>query len=173
MQDVLKIFQSIVVHSLLRFAAGVVIVLIGMLISDIPTMLMSPHWPVTDGSIQKSRLVGTSVRGWDGEFFFETKAFIGYQYTVDGVEYSASRVNPIDTPFHQYQRSYTDRYPIGKEVVVYYNPRDPSDAVLEPGFVDVLKAFDIFSWILFGTGIYFVLTAILEMRKRNLRLNVF
>jgi hypothetical protein len=129
-------------------------------------MIESAQWPTTEGTIVKSRFVGTSVRGWDGDYFIETNAHIQYQYSVNGISYSSSAVNSIKSPFPLYSSSYVSRYPVGAEVIVYYDPKDHSEAVLDPGVVDIFKAFDIFSYLLFGAGIYYIILGVQEIRKR-------
>ena len=69
----------------------------------------------------------------------------------------------MDSP--NYPASVASRYPVGKDVVVYYNPKDPADAVLEPGYVGLFKPFDVFSYLIFGVGLYFIYLGILEIKK--------
>jgi hypothetical protein len=137
-------------------------------------MIRSKRWPAIEGTIVKSRLVGTAVRGWDGDYFVETNVNINYRYSVNGSVYFSSRVNSIKSPFNEYPRNYADRYPLGKDVIVYYNPKNPSDAVLEPGFVISLKAFDIFSYLLFGLGFSYAYRGISRIRniRRSIKIRV-
>ena len=65
-------------------------------------------------------------------------ALLVYSYTVHGVRYENNRRSffsegAIESP--DYAEEVVQQYPVGKEVTVYYNPDDPSDAVLEPGSV--------------------------------------
>jgi hypothetical protein len=167
MQNALKVFDNLRAHPFLHFVAGAAFLLLGIAISDIPTMIESAQWPTTEGTIVKSRLVGTSVRGWDGDYFTETNAHIQYQYRVNGISYSSSAVNSIKSPFPLYSSSYVSRYPLGEDVIVYYNPKNPSEAVLEPGVLDIFKAFDIFSYLLFGAGIYYIYLGISRNQKER------
>lgn len=64
-----------------------------------------------------------------------------------------------------YPPSYANRYPAGKVATVFYNPKDPSEAVLEPGFVDTLRTFDVISFSPLVSGIYFVLLGIFGRYK--------
>jgi hypothetical protein len=91
----------------------------------------SPSWPTTTGVIEESRVIRMS--NGDG-------VRVVYSYSVDDVRYSSSNISYKrlegargewllpDTP-----RGIVSRYPVGKEVSVYYHPRDPRSAVLEPG----------------------------------------
>ena len=54
-----------------------------------------------------------------------------YSYQVDGSTYEGTRLTLLD-----YRTDLADahvRYPVGAHVMVYYNPADPGEAVLEPG----------------------------------------
>jgi hypothetical protein len=127
---------------------------LGILISDIPTMVVSSGWPTTRGEVVSNRLVGQKFKEYDGDYYLNVDAFIRYEYTVDGFSFSSLSINSINTPF--YPREVVVRYPVGTEVTVYYNPKDPSEAVLEPGFVNLFKALDIFSYLSFAVGAYFL-----------------
>jgi hypothetical protein len=167
MHEQLKVFQNFRGHPFLRIGAGVAIFLFGIVLTDIPTMIMSSGWPATEGIIVTNRLVGTSVREWTDNLYTERYAYIRYQYFVNGSLYSSSAVNSINPPLSWYPPSYANQYPVGKSVMVYYNPRDPSEAVLEPGFVDVIKTFDVISLSFFGAGIYFIFLGIKGMKMRD------
>jgi len=156
MQNQREVFQNLLGQPFLRIVAGGAILLFGIFLTDIPTMVMSSGWPATEGNVVTNRLVGTSVREWTGNLYTVRQVFISYQYFVNGSAYSSSAINSIDSPFHLYPTSYASRYPVGKDVIVYYNPRDPSEAVLEPGFVDVYETFDLVSLIVLGAGIYLI-----------------
>ena len=156
MQKEPNVFPNLRGNPFLRLVVGGAIFVLGIFFSDIPTMIMSKEWPATEGNIVTCRLVGTSVREWTGDLYTETNVFIRYEYVVNGISYSSSAVNSINSPFFLYPPSYASRYPVGEHVRVYYNPKDPSEAVLEPGFVDILKAFDIISILFLCVGIYFI-----------------
>ena len=140
---------------------------LGILFSDIPTMIVSPGWPTTDGTIISRRIVGQRFKQYDDTFYTNFDVYIRYQYSVSGISYSSLSVNAIDTPF--YPSSIANRYPAGKDVIVYYNPNDPSEAVLEPGFVSIFKAFDVFSYLFFGVGLFFIFLGISRIKNYSER----
>ena len=152
---------------LLSLLTGVVIFVIGILISDIPKMIVSRGWPATEGTILNHRFVAQKFKEYDGDFYTSVEVQIRYQYAVNGISYTSKSINSLDTPFNLYPSRYAYRYPVGGEVIVYYNPNNPSEAVLEPGFVNVYKAFDVFSYILFGSGIIFLCYGISMIKKRK------
>ena len=91
----------------------------------------SPGWPVAPGAIEESRIIRAS-KG-DG-------VRVVYGYSVDEARYSSNTISYArfdgaqgvwllpDTP-----QDLVNRYPVGKEVPVYYEPGNPRNAVLEPG----------------------------------------
>ena len=165
MQKKRNVFEFIRGKPLFSLIISGVIFFIGILFSDIPTMIVSQGWPTTDGIIISNRLVGQKFKEYDGDFYTNIDVYIRYKYTVNGISYSSLSINSIDTPF--YPSSFASRYPVGKDVIVYYNPKVPSKAVLEPGFVGIFKAFNIFSYLIFGAGIYFIFRGISRIKKNS------
>ena len=82
----------------------------------------SRRWPAVAG-----RIVGSEIR--DG------RAVIRFVYTVEGEEHEGFDVAAGDWPFQSARSAArrVQRYPVGAQVNVYYNPRHPNIAVLEPG----------------------------------------
>lgn len=147
----------------LNLIIGGVIILIAILSSDIPKMVVSPRWPTTNGTILHHRFVGVKFREYGGGFYTNVDVYIRYEYAVDGVSYTSLSVNSLDTPFQP--SSYASRFPVGEDVIVYYNPENPSDAVLEPGFVNIFKAFEGFSSLFLVVGVFLFILGILESKK--------
>ncbi len=59
---------------------------------------------------------------------------VSYEYTVNGQTYQGNRFWP-----EKLQISHADKiqstiaeYPVGSQVIVYYNPQNPADAYLQP-----------------------------------------
>ncbi|MCP4140204.1 MAG: DUF3592 domain-containing protein [Chloroflexi bacterium] len=167
MKKKLNVFKLIQSKPFLHLITGSVIFLLGILISDIPTMVLSQGWPTTEGKIISHKFQGQKFKEYGGGFYTKIDVFIHYEYSIEEISYTSKAINSIDIPFYLYPESYADRYPIGKDVIVYYNPKDPAEALLEPGFVDVHKAFDVFSYLFFGAGIYFINRGISKIKKQN------
>ena len=83
-------------------------------------------------------------------------ARIFYRYSVDGTEYQGQRYRYDNHPTDQAPvNAIIAAHPRGSEIKVYYNPRDPQDACLEPG-VDksdvLLPLFLMFCIFFFASG---------------------
>jgi len=102
----------------------------------------SPAWPVTEGTVEESKVVVKTSGGRRGT----TSVFWEFEYTyfVDGEIYFAKgntlRFGKI---FYGRDESYDfkKRFPKGKTLNVYYNPKKPSQSILEPGFNKSLERF--------------------------------
>lgn len=112
-----------------RFGTAQILLIIGLGIflygaNTLVTAWRSVTWPTTDGKISYSAL----HRG-------RTVTQLWYEYHVQGVRYVAEnyRVGGNATPFEDVATAAAQRYPAGRVVKVFYNPNDPSEAVLEPG----------------------------------------
>lgn len=90
----------------------------------------SEGWPTAPGVVTRSRYdAGDTVR--------PRGLLLEYDFTVSGQPYRGTRVHfGHSGPFVVLNEAYVvqDRYPEGSAVTVYYNPRDPYNSVLEPGF---------------------------------------
>ncbi len=161
------IIDFILTRPRLSVLTGVLLIFLGILFSGLPTMIASLRWSTAEGIITSHQFQGKTFREYDGDAYKEVHVFIRYEYTVDAVTYMSQSINAFDLPF--YPPEVAARYPVDKKVTVYYDPKNPAEAVLEPGFVDVLKAFDVFSYLFFGAGIYFIHHGISGRKKAAIR----
>jgi hypothetical protein len=90
----------------------------------------SRTWPSTTGKIVKSRV---ELAG--GRDMATVEARIMYEYQVGGRQYQCDQIHSGDKFFEMISKEETydlvDRYPVGREVTVYYNPDNPAEAALE------------------------------------------
>jgi hypothetical protein len=120
----------------------------------------SASWPVVQGKMTYARAVPTKVNNSQ-----EYRLSVKYTYSVDGKSYSGDRITASDG-YQKTRRKANDvlkKYPVGKEVSVYYSPSDPSLAVLKTGANK--NAFMLMS----GGVICFLLAAVIivsELKKR-------
>jgi len=86
------------------------------------------RWPVVTGTVQSSRI--EKVRSRFGSIY---KLHIEYTYPVAGITYSSDQRRFDDDDYaYKSATSRLARYPVGAQVPVFYDPRDPSSSVLEP-----------------------------------------
>ncbi|MGD8569916.1 MAG: DUF3592 domain-containing protein [Gammaproteobacteria bacterium] len=105
----------------LFIAAGLLATLWGWLI--IARARKTQQWPSVEGTIEESFM--------DNKELFPR---ISYSYAIDGQAYKRSMEFPGDvTPSQEFARSYLEKYPLGSQVKVYYNPENPDVTTLEPG----------------------------------------
>jgi hypothetical protein len=98
---------------------------------------------------------------------------IRYSYTVAGREFTGDRINVESGGYTGTDRSaaynLAGRYPVGVAVLVHYDPRNPSTAVLQAG------AAGFGSWILAALGLLILaatLVIALALRRRSPAPNV-
>lgn len=91
----------------------------------------SRGWPGTAGQIVESGVATTTDSEGDKTY----RLAVHYRFVVNGAEYTGKLVN-FGTPYARSParlQPVADRYPVGAAVTVYYDPRNPERAVLEPG----------------------------------------
>jgi hypothetical protein len=90
----------------------------------------SQAWPSTKGKIVTSRVELSSGRDMATVY-----AKIAFEYQLSGRTYQCDQVHSGDKYYAEATREETydlvDRYPVGREVTVYYNPDNPAEAALE------------------------------------------
>jgi hypothetical protein len=103
----------------------------------------SLSWPTVRGQVTES-----TVSTDDSDGFIEYRASVTYEYAANGRQYVGGRISFLDESFPDPEpaRDEAAQYPVGASVNVYYNPEDPSSAVLEPG------ASQIGLWTVSGLG---------------------
>ena len=126
----------------------------------------SPNWPTAQGTITRSSVglnSGGSRRTWDFH-----RASIAYTFTVAGRTYQGERVRYSQSIRNQSNAAagILFKYPLGKGVIVFYRPSDPSNCVLEPGGDIVLYLIPGAGLCLIGLGIYILFRLIWPGAKR-------
>ncbi len=86
-------------------------------------------WPTAAGTVYKSE-VRKNEKAHRGKKY---RAFIRYRYEVDGTAHAGKKVRfgPVVTSAREAEATARE-FPVDAAVTVYYNPDDPSDAVLDP-----------------------------------------
>jgi hypothetical protein len=141
-----------------RLLLGIAIIVMGLYfaVNQIPaitTGLQSHSWSVTTATVLSSGWLTHHATGDEYNQEYEGKGYthtpeITYSYTVKGRKFTGARSQLGDTGRRYVNeiRSVVDRYPVGRVVRVTYNPRDPSQSVLEPGVNGM-------SWFMLAVGL--------------------
>lgn len=126
----------------------------------------SQQWPSAEGSITLSEMA-TNYDSQDGSVTYSAKVL--YAYSVDGAEHMGSTVAFGDygssDPGHA--GGIVSRYPAGSMALVYYDPADPNNSVLEPGatwksFVGVIAGI-----VFFAIGILGFVVSLRKVRSKT------
>jgi len=116
---------------------GTILILVGVLLLLFVTRqwvigYSSHNWQTVQGQITTSKAIPCSRK----YHRFGSQASIVYKYSVNGVSYSSNNITfALDslTTFCGNAEKIMTRYPLGKDVLVYYDPKNPEKSVLRPG----------------------------------------
>jgi hypothetical protein len=119
-------------HKLILLGLAVGIVLFAVTLPRSFREMGSASWPATQGTIMKTNL----VRIFGPHQTEGYQPGLQYMYKVDGRSYVGTRID-----FHtqdsvhakESAESWLYKYPRGSAVRVYYDPKNPSITILEPG----------------------------------------
>ncbi|WP_127560322.1 DUF3592 domain-containing protein [Saccharospirillum alexandrii] len=90
----------------------------------------SQGWPSVVGRLVEVQL--WKKRLIEGEMKDAEHVKVAFSYQVNGRDYTG-RLPTFYTLVYPETVEFAERYPVGSEVQVYYNPVNPADAVLVPG----------------------------------------
>ena len=96
----------------------------------------SSSWQRVKGTVIASGVISERKRETTTQrAYTSSDAALIYQYQVNGRAYSSGKIRIGDFAIRSGSRAreIVSKYPEGKKVVVYYNPKNPTKAVLEPG----------------------------------------
>jgi hypothetical protein len=112
-----------------------ILFLLGVIIAfKVPKILSSMIWPKTEGVVFMSR-----IKAWEylPKYVDMWCPEVSYQYIIDGKTYISNSIDINNLYCSEHNDNLAKKvvslYPIGKQVQVYYNPKNPTIAVLEPG----------------------------------------
>ncbi len=117
--------------------AGVVFFFLSILlfvniIRDKQKAQASLSWPSVEGKIMEQRVSRSEVHDEDGVHISYTPEVV-FEYTVEGLSFQGQRIAFGSEPSfssHRKAEAFLAAYPEDRAIMVYYNPEDPSDAVL-------------------------------------------
>lgn len=98
--------------------------------SNLVRQAQTENWPSVQGTITRSEVVETR-RNKSTEYGLK----LAYAYSVDGQPHVGSKVQSTQSMSgnRRFAEKQVARYPVGTRVPVYYQPGQPSEAVLETG----------------------------------------
>ena len=90
-------------------------------------MAVVSQWPSTMGTVSASYL----ERRYSSDSGSTNYPVVHYSYQVGRQAYQGKKIAPGPDVGGTGAGKVVDRYPVGAQVMVFYNPQNPSDAVLE------------------------------------------
>ena len=118
-------------------------------IRDIVRANASIDWPSAPGRVLDISVNSDFSRTGNHGSSTSYQAEVLYEFSVDGASIRGSRVAYGEFGGSQNRaRRRENRYPIGKNVTVYYMPNNPKESLLEPGMKWQV-------WIFLGVGLIF------------------
>jgi hypothetical protein len=106
--------------------------LIGLSVRAIMKSKKASGWPVAEGSVIQSRMITNF--GSDSGVTYD--AWIVYRYTVNGVEYTSTRISygPLFSTTRKKRKisALVRKYRESGKAKVYYNPDKAKESVLKP-----------------------------------------
>lgn len=116
---------------------GLVIILLGLILVIVAIVnrnkaKAAEAWPVTPGQILSCKVERHISTDSDGHTTTSYEPKLEYSYSVMGTPMQANRISygSVKTNYKSAQKL-ADRYPVGAQVSVHYNPEKPAEAVLE------------------------------------------
>ncbi len=125
--------------------------------------MQSKNWPNTEGIITNSK-IEVNERTIHKAKITETKTYyepnVTYDYEIEGVSYLSNKIflGQYSSTSYNYASDIISKYSVGKKVTVYYDPKDPSTAILESGI-------SLRNFIALLTGLAFIVVGILGYRR--------
>jgi hypothetical protein len=83
----------------------------------------------------QGKMVDARIESSRGRRGTSERAELAYRYTAMGREYTSKRLRHGTEAGDRFAREFVAAHPAGSEVTVYYDPGDPSRAVLTPGVI--------------------------------------
>lgn len=141
------------------------LVVIGLGLRRMGQAARSRKWPTAPGSIHSSTTVSRTAPPLPQQDEDEEQAAsrppqllhrpeVTYTYTVHGKSYTGTTlgVDQVEVSSERQAREHAARYVPGAPVTVYYDPENPSRALLEPGVHST-------SWLFPAVGVVFLVVA--------------
>jgi hypothetical protein len=113
------------------FAAAMIGVIVLAVVVKMKEVQGAKTWRTTSGTITRSEIRAVKKRDLDNREKVRSAPSIAYEYTVNGKRYSGERISLAEIIPESDIEAILARYPLGAQVMVYYDPSNPRRAVLE------------------------------------------
>ncbi|HLJ90231.1 MAG TPA: DUF3592 domain-containing protein [Candidatus Angelobacter sp.] len=113
---------------------GSILAIVGLLISGIAVLAYRRDQAALAWPTARGKVLASSVKEVSGDSI-TYKPDIQYEYNVNRSRHSA-KVWRFGAPLSSSKSKIEEivsQYPVGKDIEVFFNPQDPTDAILEPG----------------------------------------
>ena len=131
---------------------GLVAIMVGRRMSEKDRAIAG--WPRAPGTITTSEIQKVENLGKDNRGMYRTITIpaetVKFSYSANGRELQGDQVSRYGKAFTQ---DVLSKYPLGKAVQVYYDPKEPTTAYLEAPQSPASKMFGIMGWALVVIGI--------------------
>jgi len=119
----------IILWILLALSFGVFVMMLHQYLQE----RKSSRWPHVEGKVIESTVVDNFENSESEKAEFRPQ--VKYQYRVDGTDYTAEQFsyNRVVITRNEATSLVEQRYQPGHKVTVFYNPKHPEQAVLQPG----------------------------------------
>src|SRR5579859_5908632 len=128
----MKIFSAGILIAFGLLWSGLVGALDFKLVGELSRQFQSAKFPSATGQITRSQV--TTHRGSKGGVTYGVA--ISYEFTVDDKAFVSSRYRynaSMSSSGSRWARATVQSHPLGSAVTVFYNPANPSEALLAPG----------------------------------------
>jgi hypothetical protein len=115
----------------LVIVVGVVVALIVLVVGKVLESRRAAAWPQAGGRILASR-VDTRYDSSDDGTSVKQEPVLEYEFSVGGTKYRGTRISIGEDTGGANLAATLVRYPVGATVMVFYDPKNPANCVLEP-----------------------------------------
>ena len=127
------------------------------------------HWPRTSATVLSSSVQWIPTGGLRGYH----KPSISFQYSVAGQTYTSTQYETGQDYWSLIGRTVdaeqaVQRFPAGVKTTAYYDPGDPSYAVLHPGLPFGFVAVGLFLVLVFSVGVQMAMLSLSKRKRASL-----
>ncbi|MCI5141791.1 MAG: DUF3592 domain-containing protein [Candidatus Electrothrix sp. ATG1] len=127
-------------------------------VKDIVNANSSKGWPTVSGTVIRSKVLVSEQTTSRSNQTSQTDDYfspdVAYSYVVDGNTLKNDNIRYGLATNKSAAEKIVQQYPKGGEVEIYYNPSDPVESVLQPGYVGGLLFYPIMGVVAMLAGVF-------------------